>query len=922
MISVNPKFRQLITGDNPTRIRLYFLADSIDWTNDTDVTANGELLVRDAGDTDSNRRIAENGISLLRIANKDVDYEIGCAASYTLSITFLNDDGGLNNFNFARRCKVFLDVQDTSDSTWYSCPLGVFRFEKPVKQRVQLIEATGYDLMQELNVIADDWWNSLDFSGGLTIEQIISSLSAQVGFTVAYTGTLVNKALQFSSRPFDSVEVTYREIVEILAEVMGANARISAEGYLNFYEPYNQVNYTIDCDTLGNGVFSADVAEYTVSQIDKLRIMASDSDYGAIIGTGTNGYQIIDNPFLYGSSQAEIVTKATPIYNKLSSLVSYNPISVVSVADPSYEAGDRIIFVYKGTTYTMPIFQQEIAWHGGSVTIENTCTGNEKREVMTEVARSEYRGRKTVHEVEVTADTLASRINDFDGSGSTIEQTIDSINTEVSSKVGDDEIISKINQSPESVTIQANKVNLSGYVTFTNLATEGQTVINGGNITTGTIDAGNVNVTNINASNITTGTMSADKIRGGRLYIGGVNGQYGQIVLYDGSGSYSGQITGTQEVLTSSYTYTGRDGTRYDFTKAANLISSDVGLSVYGSSGTSQQAFLAGSSITELTVGSPHMNASVYMFGKPVGGTTSTETVQLLANENNGAYLSLTDSNGRSTINGAGLTTSKVTANGDGITTTNATVNGVLDITPRRCYATLSSAGWYRVMKIAGNRGAWSSAVDFCITRAYNNTNNEVHSIKMLQTYTVAPSFVNEASKSNALNVVAIRYTVDSDGIGYVDIRYDANSANTVTVDFIVHTAPEKQETFTAEQLQEVAASPSGETVLTEYSFSVNTNGDVTSSFSTSKGSVYAYRSGDMVTVTFVGNSTTWTEDEVFMTIADGIRPAMSIDVVAYIGRQAVIVRINQNGNIVLWIGSTLTGNQRLYFSATYPISH
>ena len=238
MISVNPKFRQLITGDNPTRIRLYFLADSIDWTNDTDVTANGELLVRDAGDTDSNRRIAQNGISLLRIANKDVDYEIGCAASYTLSVTFLNDDGGLNNFNFARRCKVFLDVQDTSDSTWYSCPLGVFRFEKPVKQRVQLIEATGYDLMQELNVIADDWWNSLDFSGGLTIEQIISSLSAQVGFTVAYTGTLVNKALQFSSRPFDSVEVTYREIVEILAEVMGANARISAEGYLNFYEPY------------------------------------------------------------------------------------------------------------------------------------------------------------------------------------------------------------------------------------------------------------------------------------------------------------------------------------------------------------------------------------------------------------------------------------------------------------------------------------------------------------------------------------------------------------------------------------------------------------------------------------------------------------------------------------------------------------
>lgn len=249
-------------------------------------------------------------------------------------------------------------------------------------------------------------------------------------------------------------------------------------------------------------------------------------------------------------------------------------------------------------------------------------------------------------------------------------------------------------------------------------------------------------------------------------------------------------------------------------------------------------------------------------------------------------------------------------------------INNTLDITPRRCSALLSSAGWYRVMKIAGNRGAWSSAIDFCITRAFNSTNNEVHSIKMLQTFTVAPSFVNEASKTNALNVAAIRYTVDGNGVGYVDIRYDANSANTVTVDFTVHANPAQQPNFTAEQLQEVEASPSGETVLTEYEFASNTNGVVTSSFTTSKGSVYAYRSGDMVTVTFVGNSTTWTEDEVFMTIADGIRPAMNIDFVAYIGRQAVIVRINQNGNIVLWIGSTLTGNQRLYFSATYPILH
>lgn len=48
---------------------------------------------------------------------------------------------------------------------------------------------------------------------------------------------------------------------------------------------------------------------------------------------------------------------------------------------------------------------------------------------------------------------------------SAIRQTADSINTEVSKKVNGDEIISKINQSAESVSIESSKINLNGAVT-------------------------------------------------------------------------------------------------------------------------------------------------------------------------------------------------------------------------------------------------------------------------------------------------------------------------------------------------------------------------------------------------------------------------------------------------------------------------
>lgn len=249
-----------------------------------------------------------------------------------------------------------------------------------------------------------------------------------------------------------------------------------------------------------------------------------------------------------------------------------------------------------------------------------------------------------------------------------------------------------------------------------------------------------------------------------------------------------------------------------------------------------------------------------------------------------------------------------------------AEFNGVLDVTPRRCYARPSSAGWHRVLTITNIGQAGTSwTIDLNITRAYNNTNNEAHSIKLLGVYN-SFLFADEVSKSNVIGVDKIRYTRNGDA-GYVDIHYSLNVGNDVAVDFDVHAPYDAQRYFTARSLEVVADAPSGETVLTEYSFAKYTEGDVSSSFSSSKGGFTAYRCGKMVTVTFMGDSTTWTADEVFGTIGSGVIPALSyIDVVGYIGRQAVVVRLNQSGSITLWIGSTLTGNQRLYFSCTYPI--
>ena len=128
-----------------------------------------------------------------------------------------------------------------------------------------------------------------------------------------------------------------------------------------------------------------------------------------------------------------------------------------------------------------------------------------------------------------------------------LQITADGITSEVSRKVGNDEVISRINQSAEGVQIQANKVNIEGATIFSsgrlsqsslnsaydangsatsavnNLKSDlssssGTTVINGGHIATGTLSAGAVNansgtfntanIPDLNASKITAGTIS------------------------------------------------------------------------------------------------------------------------------------------------------------------------------------------------------------------------------------------------------------------------------------------------------------------------------------------------------------------------------------------------------------------------------
>lgn len=459
MVNVDPNFHTLVQSDTvQTRLRIYFIDDSVDCTNDNDVMNNGTLLVYEQGDTSSDRRISQDGLTLRELFNKETDIQIGETLSSELDITFVNDDGGLDDFAFGR-CKVFLDAYDSALDIWYPCSLGVFIVDTPIRRKVQLIESVAYDQMQLLDTIADEWFANLGWADGITLYELVMAMASQLGLHVSNTteSSMVNSDLEFTTQPFYPTEMTYREILAWIAGASCTYARFNRDGYLDLAW-YASTTFSINADNLGNNCLKIDPSEYQVAQIDKLQVLGTESDVGVILGTGTNAYKILNNGFLFGADEAEITVKATPIYTRLSSFASYYPVSTTIITDWSVCAGDIIQITYDSVTYDVPIFQQTLSWRGAYVKSELFSSGNPNRTELSAVNRSEYRAGRKVHTLENTVDSLVSIISDMEGNLSSIAQTISDITSRVQDAEGN---ITQLQQTSTAITTTVQGLNTS-----------------------------------------------------------------------------------------------------------------------------------------------------------------------------------------------------------------------------------------------------------------------------------------------------------------------------------------------------------------------------------------------------------------------------------------------------------------------------
>ena len=440
MYNVSSQFHTLSVSGAPTRCRIYFIPDTVDCTDDNDVQTNGTLLIRDVGDTDSDKRISgDNGVAFHDLFNSDNNLVVGATVSKTVQIAMLNLDGGLNNFTFGR-CKIYVDVYDSTNSAWLACPMGVYIIDQPTKLNTKVVNASGYDQMQYLNKVADAWWNESDWTNGVTISTLISQLASECGVSVSsnLSTNILNGSVSYTTAPFTANKTTYRDILARLAGVTGTIAYFDRDGALDMrwfkYATLNGSTVTINYDATGNGVMSLDLAEYAVGDIDMLEILPLDPDLNVSIGDGDNIYQIAGNPFLVGVDSDAVGTLATPIYDRLKTVVLYRPMTIRLITDWSLEAGDVVKVTVDTNDLTLPIMQQTMTWRGGFVMSEMQSSGDPERLPMDWEERTAYQDAVQMHEFENTANELMSRIQDLTGNYSLIQQTVDTITQVVSSQ--------------------------------------------------------------------------------------------------------------------------------------------------------------------------------------------------------------------------------------------------------------------------------------------------------------------------------------------------------------------------------------------------------------------------------------------------------------------------------------------------------
>lgn len=422
-----------------------------------------------------------------------------------------------------------ISIEETIDGDRENpMPYGVFKVasDVPTADRTKR-QITAYDAMYDIiNADVKSWYAGLSFP--MTLRQFRNSFFAHLGIAQVETNLVndsmtVNKTI-IATQTDDSSAVTEesaisgKTVVTAICEINGCFGNINREGKFEyvFLKAITSALYPAEDLFPADNVFPSDAntesmtghyitfdyEDFQSKAITQLEIKTSEDNAGAIVGTAGNNYSITGN-FLVsdktGTELEQIANNLLPIMAE----AEYTPIkSCTTVGNPCLTLGEPIRFNTTREiveTYLLQRTLTGVQSKRDSISAQGTQTHSAKVNSIRDTIESVER---RTGKLERNADHLQSTYEDLEKqTNSKFEQTASSFEMSVTGGDKTVGIVIKLLNSDGDVISESSEnanITITGVVRFEDLAQAGATIINGANITTGTINCDLLNGGTIN----------------------------------------------------------------------------------------------------------------------------------------------------------------------------------------------------------------------------------------------------------------------------------------------------------------------------------------------------------------------------------------------------------------------------------------
>lgn len=367
-------------------------------------------------------------------SNSETTVSIGTAVSAYLDIEMFGDNTITAGTEFL--CEFGIKLEDGS---FEFCPMGYFIAESQTRDNDKT-KIRAYDRMSKLEA---GYFSELQYPCATT--DVMAEIVSISGYEFATTIEPITMTAPDTGETQVFADCTMREAVGYVAGLYGMFATFNRLGQLEF-RWYEDSGLTVNADRIWS--LETSDKDITINRVILRR------PGGAKFGAGS-GEEVLDYTNPHATPDIADLVYATV------GGFSYRPAEAKVLGDCRLDAWDVItVQDSAGAEYKVPLMGITHTLDGGlATTVTATGDYSEQSDV--------YKGPITKRLERLDSDLLKVRFisQDVEKKMASLEMDVDGIRTSVSKKVGNDEVISSINQSAESVKIEAKNINLNGVVT-------------------------------------------------------------------------------------------------------------------------------------------------------------------------------------------------------------------------------------------------------------------------------------------------------------------------------------------------------------------------------------------------------------------------------------------------------------------------